>query len=238
MSLRCVHGVFLSVLLLSSACARSVSEAGETGESGDGESGAVDESGSSSAADTHGEWTSTDGDAGEVSSSSGGDGDAGDGDGDAACEPGTEGCECFPNDTCFDPLVCEGGICVSAFSGSDQSCCDWHDGGGCVDAEVEACVCQNDEFCCNNHWDTLCVFGAENCGGACNDGAGDHANGDNCAYNGDCESGWCYYDQLYAAVCMAECMPPGGGGEDGPLWCIDDSSCCSGSCMMGGCMGG
>ncbi len=36
-------------------------------------------------------------------------------------------------------------------------CCMPHDGGGCSGEAVQACVCAQDEFCCTDEWDGLCV---------------------------------------------------------------------------------
>ncbi len=38
---------------------------------------------------------------------------------------------------------------------------------GCLDAEVEACVCASDPFCCTTDWDGLCVSGVELGCGTC-----------------------------------------------------------------------
>jgi len=37
------------------------------------------------------------------------------------------------------------------------NCCEPHDGGGCTGAGIEACVCAEDDFCCTQEWDQLCV---------------------------------------------------------------------------------
>ncbi|MGH1346322.1 MAG: hypothetical protein ACRBN8_32445 [Nannocystales bacterium] len=36
-------------------------------------------------------------------------------------------------------------------------CCVAHAGSGCEDAEVEACVCEEDDYCCAGSWDQGCV---------------------------------------------------------------------------------
>ena len=46
----------------------------------------------------------------------------------------------------------------------EYSCCTPHDSPGCLDPEVEACVCGMDPFCCNNNWDGLCASEADQCG--------------------------------------------------------------------------
>ncbi|HWB74435.1 MAG TPA: hypothetical protein VG755_05760, partial [Nannocystaceae bacterium] len=48
-----------------------------------------------------------------------------------------------------------------------NGCCDaTGTGAGCLDPEVEACVCDDDPYCCDTEWDTLCVDEVEslNCG--------------------------------------------------------------------------
>jgi hypothetical protein len=58
-----------------------------------------------------------------------------------------------------------------------DSCCEAHESPGCNDPEIEACVCDNDPWCCgmggadNNsgEWDQFCVddVGDQMCGAAC-----------------------------------------------------------------------
>ena len=38
-----------------------------------------------------------------------------------------------------------------------DSCCESHAATGCSNAVVETCVCADDDYCCNNAWDDLCV---------------------------------------------------------------------------------
>lgn len=52
-------------------------------------------------------------------------------------------------------------------SGNSGNCCESHSSTGCEDSNVEACVCGDDPFCCNNHWDGLCAGAAEECGAMC-----------------------------------------------------------------------
>lgn len=69
-----------------------------------------------------------DGDAGDGDGDNAGDGDntgdgdgddSGDGDGDDACEPGSEGCECYGNGTCDGSLSCLSDTCVDAGGDGD-----------------------------------------------------------------------------------------------------------------------
>ncbi len=41
--------------------------------------------------------------------------------------------------------------------GGIGSCCEVQLGPGCEDIEVQLCVCELDDFCCEGHWDSLCV---------------------------------------------------------------------------------
>jgi len=51
---------------------------------------------------------------------------------------------------------------------SSGNCCIGWGGLGCQDAQVQACVCALDSFCCNNSWDGLCANEAINdCGATC-----------------------------------------------------------------------
>ena len=45
-------------------------------------------------------------------------------------------------------------------SGSTESCCENHPGGGCDGLRVESCVCGLDPQCCTASWDTTCVMTA------------------------------------------------------------------------------
>jgi len=49
-----------------------------------------------------------------------------------------------------------------------DDCCTAHDGPGCADATIEACVCAQDDLCCSSSWDDVCVsevasFGCGTC---------------------------------------------------------------------------
>ncbi len=69
--------------------------------------------------------------------------------------------------------ACAGGACVVKVVEGDGSCCVTHVGGGCDDADVQACVCADDPYCCAYAWDPLCVVLAETtCNGECK-GCGD-----------------------------------------------------------------
>jgi hypothetical protein len=52
-----------------------------------------------------------------------------------------------------------------ALCGAPASCCVIGTEPGCQDAEIEACVCAIDDFCCDILWDELCVDEATDCGG-------------------------------------------------------------------------
>ena len=87
--------------------------------------------------------------------------------GDGACVEG-ETCAACPEDC---------GACPAG------DCCAAHDGPGCDDADLMACVCATDDYCCDFEWDGLCVEAAiDGCGlvcagpecgdGACEEGEG------------------------------------------------------------------
>lgn len=80
--------------------------------------------------------------------------------GDAVCDE-TESCESCPEDC---------GECMAG-------CCEPSDAPGCVDGEIQVCVCALDAFCCESSWDDICVaeveeYGCGDCGGVggCGDG--------------------------------------------------------------------
>ena len=102
------------------------------------------------------------------------------------------------------------------------SCCSAHDGAGCGDAEVAACVCAGDPYCCAYGWDPLCVLEADAaCGGGCA-GCGDGV----CSDLEGCEG--CPAD---CGGCELDCCGPGTGPGcndphcEGPV-CAADDFCC------------
>ena len=40
---------------------------------------------------------------------------------------------------------------------SESACCEPHRDGGCDEAVVQACVCEEDDYCCDIAWDEQCV---------------------------------------------------------------------------------
>ena len=50
---------------------------------------------------------------------------------------------------------------------SPGDCCRPHGAPGCLDADVEACVCESDAYCCDEMWDMLCVQHVHNACGGC-----------------------------------------------------------------------
>ncbi|MCB9566286.1 MAG: hypothetical protein H6710_03565 [Myxococcales bacterium] len=95
----------------------------------------------------------------------------------------TPGCDDLEVEACVcaqDPLCCEApwsDVCVAeveAFGcglcGGGDACCEVHPSPGCMDPQVTACVCAQDDFCCQESWDQACVDGVElygcgSCGG-------------------------------------------------------------------------
>jgi hypothetical protein len=69
--------------------------------------------------------------------------------------------------------------CGSPESAEDEApspCCSADEGLGCGDAEVAACVCAADAFCCDYGWDAVCVAAVPELGcGTCPAGAVDAA---------------------------------------------------------------
>ena len=97
---------------------------------------------------------------------------------DAQREPGAEASS---TGTSFDtattessstdlPPSSDGGSSSDETAGAlGAACCVPSVEPGCSDPELEACVCEVDEYCCSTHWDEACVgiasYGA--CAGAC-----------------------------------------------------------------------
>jgi len=61
-------------------------------------------------------------------------------------------------------------------STNSGNCCESHGSPGCEVGSVKQCVCAQDEYCCNNQWDSICVQAAPSCGAQCG-GAGSGGNG-------------------------------------------------------------
>ena len=54
-------------------------------------------------------------------------------------------------------------------SAAPSSCCYNHLAPGCDQPSVQSCVCAADPYCCNTHWDSICVGEVESLGcGQCN----------------------------------------------------------------------
>ena len=106
------------------------------------------------------------------------------------------------------------------------NCCEAHDGVGCEDPEVTACVCEMDFFCCDSNWDGICANLAED---QCKADCGCTPNCDNKQCGGDgcggvcgwCAPGsWCDADGQCIVVCEPkcdgkQCGPDGCGGQCG-----------------------
>jgi len=110
---------------------------------------------------------------------------------------------------------------VDACLSSDGcNCCSAHGGLGCSFPSIEACVCAEDDFCCNVAWDAKCVGEVEgfNCGlcpeaGFCGDGFLD--DGEECD-DGNAEDG---------DGCSSRCVQdPCGDGELGKGEECDDGN--------------
>ena len=94
-------------------------------------------------------------------------------------------------EACADMAVQDCGGCETATTTGETTttgeppegaCCEPSMMPGCSDAPgIERCVCAQDDFCCNEAWDGMCVDQAHNdCGAQCQVGSG----GDCCAGNG------------------------------------------------------
>lgn len=94
-------------------------------------------------------------------------------------EPELEACVCAADpfcceerwdETCVDIAMfgaCIGG-CLPPEPPPPDDCCIDNAGPGCLDPEVEACVCAQDPYCCSYTWDDVCVgyvdaFGCGTC---------------------------------------------------------------------------
>jgi len=53
---------------------------------------------------------------------------------------------------------------VAPSLGEPGNCCSAHEGKGCDNDAVEACVCAEGSYCCNTAWDTACVRAVDELG--------------------------------------------------------------------------
>ena len=138
--------------------------------------------------------------------------------------------ECLGGTDCGDGICAPGETCALCPEdcgpcGGSGDCCEPHDGPGCDDPTVQACVCKDDSFCCEYTWDEVCVeevktFGCGDCeGGGCGNGACDGIEDcltcpEDC---GACEGTGC---------CQAHPAP--GCDDQGIQNCVceDDAYCC------------
>ncbi|MEM9461401.1 MAG: hypothetical protein AAGF11_44970 [Myxococcota bacterium] len=86
-------------------------------------------------------------------------------------DPVVQNCVCAQDPFCCDDIwddVCVDQVdefmCGSCMPGG-PSCCQAHAGSGCVDPDIQSCVCLIDDFCCNVLWDETCTILASICGG-------------------------------------------------------------------------
>jgi hypothetical protein len=94
-------------------------------------------------------------------------------------EPELEACVCDADPFCCEQQwdeacvdiamfgACIGG-CIPPEPPAPDHCCVASEGPGCLDAEIEACVCAQDPYCCAYTWDDVCVgyvdaFGCGTC---------------------------------------------------------------------------
>jgi hypothetical protein len=79
-----------------------------------------------------------------------------DGDDDEGEGEGGKGTE-DPSGTPMSGPAEEDGGDEGAVDGAPGDCCAGNATPGCQDAEIAACVCAQDAFCCDNEWDSTCV---------------------------------------------------------------------------------
>jgi hypothetical protein len=74
-------------------------------------------------------------------------------------------CDIAWDQLCVDAIGTYGcGVCPGPYEPDD--CCTPGEVAGCPDPEISECVCAQDPFCCEEHWDELCVDEATTyCGG-------------------------------------------------------------------------
>jgi hypothetical protein len=137
--------------------------------------------------------------------------------------------------TCSDGEFCNWeGQCLAA---EISACCEVSPSPGCAaDPAVEACVCQDDEYCCQSEWDSVCVTAIQElkcavcCVPDCRDKlCGDDGCGGQCGECGQeqfCRGGWCYDCGCDGKVCGDD----GCGTSCGT--CEPGEACVQGACEV------
>ena len=163
--------------------------------------------------------------------------------GDGECGPG-EDCETCSDDCGVCPFCGDGECggdegcdsCPDDCGACEGDCCAVGETAGCDDADITACVCELDEFCCNSSWDGLCVQAAfDDCGcvAECGDGVCDEFAEDCSTCEADC------------GACPPDCCDANGTPECEDAACTDavcalDPFCCESSWdgLCAGCANG
>lgn len=125
-----------------------------------------------------------------------------------ACPEGCGNGVCAVSETC-ETCSADCGVCVG-------DCCQEQSGPGCSSALVQACVCNQDTFCCDDVWDGVCVAQVETTGCALCDVV-------------KCGDGLCDPNEETCDTCPEDCgaCPVCGDGS-----CDDNENCgsCPGDC--------
>ncbi len=158
------------------------------------------------------------------------------------CEP--PGPQCGDGFCDFSPDPFGGESCVTCpedCGKCEGECCQAHDGPGCEDPGIAACVCQADPFCCMEFWHEGCAMMVEDMGcgecGPCvpscagkecgDDGCGGSCGG--CPAGEQCSNGVCTNPNSCAGHC---------GGYAGACWCdnacFQAGDCCDDVCQTCG----
>ncbi|HSA20035.1 MAG TPA: PPC domain-containing protein, partial [Myxococcota bacterium] len=101
------------------------------------------------------------------------------------CGAATEICDDGADDDGDGLADCADPDCAADPACATGSCCVAHGTPGCEDPGISACVCAQDDYCCDTEWDASCVgevdsLGCGTCGGAaevCDDGADNDGDG-------------------------------------------------------------
>jgi len=99
---------------------------------------------------------------------------------DPSCVGGPEDCDNGIDDDSDGDVDCDDSDCTfvdPSCDAGDGDCCSANGTPGCSDEAGEDCVCDNDAYCCNNLWDSICADAYQTvCSGVCT-GVEDCSNG-------------------------------------------------------------
>ncbi|MBL4688702.1 MAG: hypothetical protein JKY37_29205 [Nannocystaceae bacterium] len=144
------------------------------------------------------------------------------------CDMDSFCCDTEWDDTCAASAEDDCGACETGTSGEmNEDCCTAQSTPGCTDATIQACVCADDAFCCDDTWDNFCVgrVGSLLCGPSC---APDDADGYCCEIDND--NGGCEINTIEECVCEFDILCCSSFWDETCIELITEQECSTAMC--------